>query len=360
MKTLLLSTSSLWNCGDDFIRKGLLNLMRIRPDVRMLWWNRAYGSTDTYANDLDLNLRLSDYILLAGTPEWVLKNERIYEHCLAQGKPLSIIGVGLEGCVQNASQRRLLEKVAESGLAEVGLGRDSFAVHFLKDVGFQDVGLMPDPAFFMEPLPARNVNNILCWRNLDLRPYSLAGRVKRLARSMTQPIPPGYQYAPAANTAAYNEAMVAIFEQLPEPKFVTVHDNREIEPAEHLFDADVFYATDHDEMLRVYATCANYVGARIHGAIGALVHGASVNLFYANRKARVIEDSVDILAGHDPKVADGIHVHYLADTGFSPDKVTMAVLDKDALARALDAERQRIRERLLAAGQLRTFMQQDA
>ena len=67
MKTLLLSTSSLWNCGDDFIREGVMELMQFRPDVRILWWNRGYGITDTYANDLRINLPHVDYVILAGT-----------------------------------------------------------------------------------------------------------------------------------------------------------------------------------------------------------------------------------------------------------------------------------------------------
>jgi len=67
MKTVLLGTTSLWNCGDDFIREGVLELLQLKSGVRTLWWNRGYGIKNAYANDLDTNLPLIDYFIAAST-----------------------------------------------------------------------------------------------------------------------------------------------------------------------------------------------------------------------------------------------------------------------------------------------------
>ena len=178
MKTLLISTTNLWNCGDDFIREGLLELMRLKPYVRTLWWNRAYGITDTFANDLTVNLRAADYVLIAGTPEWINMTHRLYLHCLRYGIPLSLIGVGLRGGIKNVWERQLMERLATSGLVEVCTARDQVAAEFLRSLGFKDVQLTLDPAFFIRPLPGQRINSILCWRDIsrhNRRPWSQLG-----------------------------------------------------------------------------------------------------------------------------------------------------------------------------------------
>ena len=71
MKTVLMSTSSLWNCGDEFIRNGVLNLLNLKPDVRTIWWNRAYGVRSAFANDINLNVRHCDYFIIAASPSWM-------------------------------------------------------------------------------------------------------------------------------------------------------------------------------------------------------------------------------------------------------------------------------------------------
>lgn len=230
MKTILVSTSSLWNCGDDFIRRGLFDLMKLRPLVPTIWWNRAYGVAPTFANDLRVNLPATDYILIAGTPEWVDRNEELYRYSLRHDVPISLVGVGLRGCIRLASQARLLERVAESGLVEVCLARDRVALGFLRDCGFKDVGMTLDPAFFMQPLSTERTHNILCWRDI----------ARRGPRPLGRPLPWLHWMSRGKRRSKrmalmYNRLMREVFSSMAEPKIVTVHDNREISIAEQLF-----------------------------------------------------------------------------------------------------------------------------
>lgn len=356
MKTLLISTTSLWNCGDDFIRKGILDLLQLRPYTRTLWWNRGYGITDTFANDLEVNLRAADYILIAGTPEWIDKTERLYQHSLRNGTPLALVGVGLRGCIRNRSQRKLLERVADSGLVQVCMARDRIAVDFLQKLGFKDVELILDPAFFMKPLPIKQRNNILGWRDIGIgisgprmwrRPinwvkWRMKGRIVWKRRTNT-----------------YNKLMQEVFSAMPEPKLVMVHDNREIDTAEQLFGKDrVFYSTDYMQMLKVYSTATQYVGGRIHGAIPAALHGASVHLIYPNRKAVTIEDSVGLLKQYIGDIEQSIKVGYFGDKRvILPNSIGTQRLPYNAFLEALQSEGEKIRRRLKKATDLAAYME---
>jgi len=354
MKTILISTSSLWNCGDDFIRKGLLDLMGLRPLIRTVWWNRAYGVTPTFANDIHVNLRATDYILIAGTPEWLDRNEELYRYALRHGLPISLVGVGLRGCMKSASQRKLLQDVAQSGLVEVCLVRDRVALNFLRECGFKNADLMLDPAFFMKPLSNTKTHHALCWRNIAQPRPALFRR----------PLPFAYwmwrgRGRSERRSSMYNRFMQAVFAAMAEPKIVIVHDNREIRPAERLFGTDrVFYSTDCQELLKVYSSAMSYVGSRIHGAVAAAIHGSCCHLIYANIKACVLQDSVSLLSRYMDGVDEGIKVSFLEDEGLDISDVGGVPFDRVAFSMALRKEETRIRKRLLDAPELREYIEQ--
>lgn len=304
MKTILLSTSSLWNCGDDFIREGVLELLQLKEDVRTLWWNRGFGISKTYANSLKVNLPLMNYFIVAGTPKWIFNSEPIYRYCLKKGTPLSIIGVGTRD-IYGKSQYNLLKKVAKSGLCEAALARDKSAAETLQELGFKDVELILDPCFFKKPIhqDIRELN-ILGWREQ----YSLDADPKLLIRF------PGYALRAllekkifkrenlVKKRKLYNEFMLNVFNKLPNPKLVTVHDNREIKKAEELFGKEyVFYSTDPNKLFAKYSKAKFYIGSRIHGALPALLHGASIHLIYTTKKSQVLSDAIRILS---PNVKD--------------------------------------------------------
>jgi|GEM_PF-6555053 len=320
MKSILISTSSLWNCGDDFIRMGVLELLRLRGDVRQIWWNRAYGVEPTFANDLTVNLPHIDYLIFAGTPEWVERNEALYQYALRRQIPIALIGVGMRGCAKTERQHRLMRRVAASGLVEVCMARDHIARDYLQSLGFSNVRQIPDPAFFLPTIECESNLNIVCWRDLRAEMPNMLLQPRRAAAWCLR----GRRVS-MEKASILDEKLQRAYDELPDPKLVIVHDNREIARAETLFGSgNVFYATDHIEILRRYARARLLVGARIHGAVASIVHGAVVKLYYGNEKAAVIDDSIDILANGDNDLRKRVQVEFIDTKGRVDESVPVA------------------------------------
>jgi hypothetical protein len=147
-----------------------------------------------------------------------------------------------------------------------------------------------------------------------------------------------------------------VFENLPEPRRVVVHDNREIIPAEKIFGREnVFYATDPAVMFEVFARTRLYVGSRIHGAIPVVIHGGCARLLYATSKASVLVTARRILEGYDPGLGSSI-----ATGGLDANvERLVAPPDRDnmtALRQALATEMNRIRNRLFQCPRLSALM----
>ncbi len=362
MRTLLFSTSSLWNCGDDFIRDGVTELLQLKDDVRVLWWNRGFGMTPTFANSLRTNLPLMDYFLVAGTPKWVYNNEKIYLYCLKHAVPLSLIGVGTRDIINNR-QLKLMKRVAGSSLCELALARDHIAYRTLKDeLGFKNVELILDPCFFKQPcqFTSTEKQHILGWREqfgllygdplLPVRhPLYVASAVlKKMFGNIGQRL----------NRTAYDQCFKEIYRKLPTPKLVVVHDNREVSKAERLFGKDqVYYASDYHDMFNMFARAKTYTGSRIHGAIPAIIHGASIRLVYTNSKAVLLKDSTDILSKYYPSVTKHIHVDIVGDVqSLAVDIDDSATMDLDSLRKGIGEEKKRVRNILKNAPILSQYM----
>lgn len=358
MKTVLLSTSSLWNCGDDFIREGILVLLQFKPDVRILWWNRGYGVAATYANDLNTNLPLMDYFILAGTPQWIYKNERIYQYCLKREIPLSMIGVGTRNAFSNA-HCKLMRRVAESGLCEVALARDNIALQTFREFGFQNVRLILDPCFFKRPLDKEKTMNILGWRKqftFDNDPTFLfqyphkviyMWLVNKVLRRQIW----------SRRKENYDKLMVQIFSIMPQPKMVIIHDNHEIQEAQELFGPKyVFYSSDYREIFKRYAMARSYVGSRIHGAIPSLIHQAPVHLIYTDKKASVIESAVDILSSYIKDIHKGVKLSYFAEEEISSLQFLENPIDSELMDVAISREKESIRSILKSQRVLSSFI----
>ena len=356
MKTVLISTSSLWNCGDEFIRNGVLNLLNLKPDVRTIWWNRANEVRCAFANDLKLNIRHCDYFIVAGTPSWINSTEYIYRYCLKNNIPIAIIGAGTRGGIWNFRQKGLLRKLSKSGLVEVCMVRDEFALNTLREYGFDNATLILDPAFFVTPLAVDNRVNILGWRDYTIpEKEKLRDYAKRAIERMS-----GSHREIRSFAAWYDRFMQEVFHQLPSPKLVVVHSNREIEKAEELFGEEyVFYSTDYREIFRVYSAAKRYIGSRIHGAIPSFIHGACVNVLYLADKARVIENSAEILSKYVSGIANNIKVLYIKDRNisFPKDFVGAEAPDRNAIHSALEQEKKNIRKILTQAKELSKFIE---
>ena len=357
MRTILLSTSSLWNCGDDFIREGLLELLNSKSDIRILWWNRGYGISRSYANDLKINLPLTDYFIMAGTPQWIFRNEIIYKYCIKKGIPMSIIGVGTRGLL-NKAHYRLMKLVANSGLCEIAFARDETALNTLKEFGFGNAELMLDPAFFMKPLNMTGKINILGWRHQfgcdydPTLPYSHPLKFLRM-----QQIRWIKRKERKKKRGEYNKYMINIFVSMPEPKKIIIHDNREIKEAGNIFGKDyIFYSSDYREIFSRYASAKTYIGSRLHGAIPAMIHGASVHLVYSDTRWKALEAGNSILSQYienlDKKMKFTICGEYKMSNSYKP----LEALGKKEIQMAIDKERERIRSFLKSQKILSTFI----
>jgi len=289
----LLSTSSGWNCGDDWIRDGLLHALRLRPDVDTIWWNRGWGVDWSFANSPGVNLPLIDYVIMAGTPEWIDQNEAVYRYALANDIPIALLGVGRDGCRKDHHDD-MMQAVADSGLVEVAIVRDETARDLLAGYGI-DSQVMCDPAMFKPPVvPPGGDEVVVGWRGLN---------------AMT----PDERH-PGPNDAKLDDVLWRTWvSDEGRKKRVIVHDNREVAGAEALFHI-ARYSSDHDQIFRLYGDCGRYVGARIHGFVAALIHGGSAHLVYNNRKAVVAETVIKRLW-----LEDSAAVTYLKEVDRVPD-----------------------------------------
>src|SRR5579863_2435582 len=117
---LLVSTTRLWNPGDDFISYGVRRLIESVPgnEINFHLWNRNpdrakdlttdWGFRDGMMSNVATitSLSLMDAIVLAGTPHWAGGMlQPIYEHLLANPqKPCFAIGLGSYGPLSGLSE----------------------------------------------------------------------------------------------------------------------------------------------------------------------------------------------------------------------------------------------------------------
>ena len=298
MKTVLLSTSACWNCGDDWIREGLLHALQLRPEVRQLWWNRGYGIRNEYQNSLIVNLPLVDYVIMAGTPEWIDKNEDIIVWCMRKRVPMAFLGIGRTGGYIPERHEKLVQDLVASGLVEITIPRDKIAQELLEQMGFTPTLPLSDPALFLPPLPNSGPRDLsaVCWRGIgDPSPTE------------------SYDIPTYGNQQRMSLGLVEAYKELPAPKMVVVHENREVAPAEELFGEKVFFSSDPAELYRFYSRARYFIGTRIHGWVASVIHGAPGYLLYPSPKAAVVETMIDRLGWQKSGV-----VEYLASRKFSP------------------------------------------
>ncbi|MHC4325381.1 MAG: polysaccharide pyruvyl transferase family protein, partial [Planctomycetota bacterium] len=268
--------------------------------------------------------------------------------------PIALIGVGSRGGIWNFRQKNLLRKLAESGLVEVCMVRDEFALEILKEYGFDDVKLILDPAFFVTPLVTDDSFNILGWRDYTAHEkVTLRDYAKRSLEKVR-----GNQREFRTFVKWYDRFMQDVFHQFSSPKIVVVHDNREIKRAEELFGKEhVFYSTDYREIFKVYSAAKTYIGSRIHGAIPSVVHGACVNLLYLIDKAHVFENSAEILSKHDVGIKNSMKVVYIKNRNVSfPQDFVDSTPDRNAIRCALEKEKANIQKILKERKVLSTFL----
>ena len=139
------------------------------------------------------------------------------------------------------------------------------------------------------------------------------------------------------------------YEDLPDPKIAVVHDNREIAAAETLF-SNVFYSSNPNEIFRLYSRCGYYVGARIHGFVPAVLHGAAAHLIYPTDKALVAKTLVTRL-----RLKGSAKVEIMKKKPCTAD-LTLVPSFSDHISMKLAKERERYRKLFSEAPHLQKFL----
>jgi len=254
-----------------------------------------------------------------------------------------------------------MKQIAQSGLCECTFARDVTAQATLQELGFKDVELILDPCFFKKPLENQKEKvHILGWRkqyHLDGDPLLLRRHPWYVLKSVIKKIFAN-KGSGSKNRNRYDSLMQKTFEQLPNPKLVVVHDNREVKWAEKLFGQNnVYYATDYNKIFSLYAHTQSYIGSRIHGAIPSLIHGAPVQLVYTTPKVDVLHTAISLLAKHYPDIQNKCRIIQFGDNThinrIDPDTTGC---DHDALQNAINQEKTRVRQIVSTKPQLSKYL----
>jgi len=158
MKTVVYSTTTAWNVGDDYIRAGVELLvdeaLGETPSVMLHDRNprmsgQHFTAPNATANRMfdGIGLRGVDLIVIAGTPDWGKSNAELYRKAAELNIPIWFIGIGgvsdahlAEHVVACPEAVRALER------AEVVIARDDLARLYAQRFASVDVRVLPCPA----------------------------------------------------------------------------------------------------------------------------------------------------------------------------------------------------------------------
>jgi len=260
-KTILVSTSTIWNPGDDFIRDGVLSLIDNPENYNFIYWNRAKHVASQYDNDLDYNLKFIDYIIFAGTPQWLLVNEKIYEYAMKNNIHMSLIGVGNSNKHPDWGHLEdLLDRISKSELIDIATTRDRSAYDRLNEYGIKS-DILPCPAGLCSRCNGPMIDKpkqYYCLSFTDINPYIVNGNNFII-----------YQYYDLCKWIVSYLLTNAKQEEIK----VIAHSVIDIDIAKRLFpNIDILYSSNYRDYYTWYSNCKLFIGNRVHGSICALSH----------------------------------------------------------------------------------------
>ena len=168
MKNIAYCTTRQWNCGDEFILFGCINLVEEiigkhnkiiynrNPDIRpengldvfarnlkpsnlpsFLYKKEALYRIDFYDNSVkfDTDLSYIDYAIFAGSPEWITDRcVNFYQHILVNNLPTFILGIGysqdsVPEFMYEVINKSLLFTVRDKNLLQTKLAKDCNAIY---------------------------------------------------------------------------------------------------------------------------------------------------------------------------------------------------------------------------------------
>jgi len=154
----LIFPSPVWSPGDSIILNGLLTLMPRLRDCELVYTGRAADSdlAEFFSSGVLDEFSTCDYIIKPGTPSWMREVDRaVWARCVAEGKRLSLLGIGtgLGYREQFRYGRKEVVALGRSGLLDVVICRDQHCYYHLRQLGWPEeiMEVLPCPALFLFP-----------------------------------------------------------------------------------------------------------------------------------------------------------------------------------------------------------------
>jgi len=266
----LINTSYGWNPGDDLIREGVFNLLRLSQVTPKVFVNRG----QTKVNDKTVpiwkilrNFESTEHlvsqatgIIMAGSPEWVDFFEDFYIQASAYNVPIYMVGIGMRSVSKDANN--LVNSVKH--LIKGATVRDKHASAALKSCGIESQWF-PDPAFSASyTIPTSKRYGLV----VNYRSHGGNGTFKDTYDDKWREIAKKYE---------------------SDIEIVTVHEQGEYKKAKKIFSSPVFYSSDYTDYKYIYSNTKLYIGGRIHGATPVLSTGGTAYLIYNSPKIDALQ-----------------------------------------------------------------------
>jgi hypothetical protein len=278
---IVINTTNHWNLGDDFIRDGVFNILKIKESSSKFFLNRSILSdgkrvyqTQNNVPSLDSVLYNADMFIAAGTPEWYVP--AMFNACLKNNIPIHIIGAGMHGW--NTDNFNSLKSCHKQGLIKTMTCRDSYSHGAANTCGIESK-ICLDPAFMTETKQHKEdkpkFNIVLNFRS--------GGGNQRVSNDMS-----------------FITTYLRLFEKYKnEIDLITTHELPEYITACKYFPKDkIFFSSDHNDYKRIYFNCKTYIGGRIHGTIPSYIGGAECHIIYNNQKSNIVKCANNILTDY--------------------------------------------------------------
>lgn len=262
---LVVSTTTRWCVGDEFITEGVLRLLDVGDEPVVFLDNVAFrfdyhdhtaaDSSPQYSKSVGELVSRARALVFAGTPAWLTRPIALWNAAIQHKTPIWLVGVGM---YQARGDLPICRDAVHKHLVPVATVRDRFAKQMLLEAGIKDAGCFYDPGFHARHQPcSANGQIVLCYRHADAFPPAMwRGLAERFADRIAA---------------------------------IVVHQPHEIEPARALFGREPFYHSDYRAYAEVYARGDIYIGARLHGAVAMLASGGEAHVLYVARKLAMLK-----------------------------------------------------------------------
>ena len=280
---ILFSTTRHWNPGDELINRGIAQLLRHSGyRFNTIVWNRhpsirpGHTSLDNSFDEFRHDPLSIDYVIFAGTPEWLgHRVDPLYRLIQQNGIRCSLIGIGSHGekFGLSSTAKTVLEHHADMIVCR---DRSTFS-RLTERFSISHVKLLPCPALFH------------C--------------VSPVSRQKLQTVAVIYQstYTPFQSVnVATRDFLIQLITELSQrfPVNVICHYIDEALEASAIFGSErVRFSSDSADYENYFKEVDFVVGARVHGCVGAMSCGTPAMLldWESDRRRKGVADEIPLL-----------------------------------------------------------------